>query len=299
MRTVRLPLLILLLCLTSVAMSSAQEVTVSVGAVTKYSGIASNEKDLKDLKHINDFLNTIEAQFAKEFINHSEVEYLDRMNTEAIFRELHLSSNANFDASSGALHGLLGRLDFLIVIDSATPSTARVRLLDVQSGAVKAIESCTQKSSILGLASQGPSDCIAPFLTHSIAVMHSKKATKEDKARQQAAARATAQKQAALAQRRVQEQAAKVAKEQAKAAQEAKLAAEQEAAAQMKITERLSAIKPHLDDALARFSAQNDFWHDLAQQLASSGLSLKPTISSALRATNHDASRCRQFYGNP
>lgn len=301
------PALTLLLCLSFLPLSGAQEVTVSAGAVTKYSGIATDEKDLKDIKSINEFLNTLESQIAKEFVNHTEVDYLDRMNMEATFRELHLSSNSNFDASSGALRGLLGRLDFLIVIDSAEPSTARIRLIDVQSGAVKAIESCTQRSWIMSLASQGPPDCVAPFVSHSIAVMRAKKGTKEQRARQQAAAELTAQqksdaerdaaqKKAALEQQREREQAAAQAEEQAKAALEAKKVAEQEAAAQAQTTERLASFKPELDDALSRLSAHNDFWHDLSQQLASAGQSLRPSISSALKTANLDAGRCKQLY---
>jgi flagellar biosynthesis GTPase FlhF len=301
------PALKLLLCLCFLPLSRAQEVTISVGAVTKYSGIATDENDIKDIKSINEFLNTLESQVAKEFVNDPEVDYLDRMNMEAIFRELHLTSNSNFDASSGALPGLLGRLDFLIVIDATEPSTARIRLIDVQSGAVKAIESCTQRSWLMSLAAQGPPDCVAPFVSHSVAIMRVKKGAKEQRARQQAAAeltaqqksdaeRAAAQKQAALEQQREQEQTAAQAKAQANAALDAKKVAEQEAAAQAQITERLTSLKPALDDAISRLSAHNDFWHDLSKQLASTGQSLRPSISSTLKTANVDSGRCQQLY---
>jgi flagellar biosynthesis GTPase FlhF len=297
----------LLLCLFFLPLSVAQQVTVAVGAVTRYTGIATNEKDVKDIKSINAFLNTLESQIAKEFINHPEVDYLDRMNMEATFSELHLSSNSNFDASSGALRGLLGRLDLLIVIDSAEPATARIRLIDVQSGAVKAIESCTQKSWLMSFGSQGPPQCVAPFVSHSLAIMSAKKATKEQRARQQAATeaaaqqksnaeRVAAQKQAKLEKRREREQAAAQAAEQANAALEARKAAEQEAAAQAQITERLTALKPDLDAAVSRLNAHNDFWYDLSRQLAGAGQSLRPSISSALKTSNLDANRCQQFY---
>ena len=307
MRKTRLLVLILSFSVASCTIFCAQEVTVSVGAVTKYSGIATNEKDIKDIKSINESLNTLESQLAREFVNHTEVEYLDRMNTEAIFRELHLSSNSTFDASSGALRGLLGRLDFLIVIDSADPSTARIRLLDVQSGAVKAIETCLQKSWLTSLVSQGPPECIGPFVTHSIAAMHAKKTAKEEQARQQAAADLATQKQIVADQKREQErasaegqhqmeQAAAVAREQANAALEARQAAEREAADQAQITQRLNSMKPDLDDSIARLSAQNDFWRDLSQQLAGAGQSLRPSITSAMKAANTDAGRCKELY---
>jgi hypothetical protein len=287
--------------------SGAQEVTVSVGAVTRYSGIATNEKDIKDIKSINQFLNTLESQIAKEFISHPDVDYLDRMNTEATFNELHLSSGSNFDASTGALRGLLGRLDFLVVIDSAEPATARIRLIDVQSGAVKAVESCTQKSWLSGLGSQGPPECVTPFVGHALAAMSAKKATKEQRAHQEAAAvvaaqrksdaeHVAAQKEATLARQREREQADAQATEQANAALGARKAAEQEAAAQTQITERLTALKPDLDAAISRLAAHRDFWHDLSQQLAGTGQSLRPSISSALKTTNLDADRCQQLY---
>ena len=97
---------------------------------------------------------------AQEFVNTGDIDYLDRMNTDALFRELHLSQSAAFNASSGALKGLLGRLDFLVVIDSAEPTTARVRLIDVESGAVRALETCKRKSSFLGLGQDSPPDCL-------------------------------------------------------------------------------------------------------------------------------------------
>src|SRR5665213_2074905 len=112
MRMVR-PTLTLLLCLFFLPLSWSPQATVSVGAVTKYTGIATNEKDIKDIKSINEFLNTLESQTAKEFVKHTEVDYLDRMNMDATFGELNLSSNSNFDSSSGALRGLIGRLDYL------------------------------------------------------------------------------------------------------------------------------------------------------------------------------------------
>jgi hypothetical protein len=271
--------------------SGAQEVTVSVGAVTRYSGIATNEKDIKDIKSINQFLNTLESQIAKEFISHPDVDYLD----------------SNFDASTGALRGLLGRLDFLVVIDSAEPATARIRLIDVQSGAVKAVESCTQKSWLSGLGSQGPPECVTPFVGHALAAMSAKKATKEQRAHQEAAAvvaaqrksdaeHVAAQKEATLARQREREQADAQATEQANAALGARKAAEQEAAAQTQITERLTALKPDLDAAISRLAAHRDFWHDLSQQLAGTGQSLRPSISSALKTTNLDADRCQQLY---
>ena len=116
------------------AVAGAQQSVVSVGAITKYTGVLTSREDVKDLKEINGFLNSLESQLAGEFVKYPDVEYLDRTNTEDIFEELHLSSKSAFDPSSGALRGLMGRLDFLAVIDSSEPMSARLRLIDVQSG---------------------------------------------------------------------------------------------------------------------------------------------------------------------
>src|ERR1035438_5421236 len=107
-----------------VGIMSAQEVTVSVGSVTKYTGIVTNKSDVADVKSINNFLNTLESQVANAFVEHSEVDYLDRMNTDALFREIHFSSDAAFNPNSGALRNLLGRLDFLVVMDASDTSSA-------------------------------------------------------------------------------------------------------------------------------------------------------------------------------
>lgn len=172
----------------------AQEATVSVGSVTKYSGVENNKSDAADAKSIHNFLNSLEAQVAKAFVEHPEVDYLDRMNTDALFQELHLSSSAAFDPNSGALRNLLGRLDYLIVIDASAASSARVRLIDVRTGAVKAIEICTRR-----MADAATPACVTPFVNRCVAVAKAKRQMKIT-AQEQAAAEAaeTARSQAEI-----------------------------------------------------------------------------------------------------
>jgi len=277
------------------ALASAQQVTVSVGSVTKYSGIATNERDVRDIKVLNEYLNTLESQLAKEFVGHGDIDYLDRMNTEAIFHELHLSDNLAFNASSGALRGLLGRLDFLVVIDSAEPTTARVRLIDVESGAVKAIETCKRKSSFLGITQEGVPDCIAPFVARGMEVARLKMDAKAERLREKAA------QDQAVKQKLATDQKALI-KEQQKARAQAEVQAKEQEEAQAKsqaeqaeLERKISALKPDLDDALVRLSSTNDSWNNLSRELASSGQSLRASVRTALNSANADSRNCQEF----
>ena len=284
----------------------AQAAAISVGAVTKYSGIATNAQDVADIKAINQYLNSLEAQLAQEFIKIGDVDYLDRMNTDALFKELHLSQSAAFNASSGALRGLLGRLDFLVVIDSAEPTTARIRLIDVESGAVKALETCRRRSSFLGLGQESTPDCLRPFASQAKTVAHLKLQTKVERERQQAAQAQAAQERAARQQQEARDRAAKeqqdarvkaeaVALEREKASQLAQERAEIQAREQAELDKKASALRPDLDDAIARLSAANGFWDDLSKELARSGQSLRSTIRAALNSANSDGRRCQDL----
>jgi hypothetical protein len=270
------------------AFADAQQGTVSVGTVTKYSGIATNERDVKDLKEINENLNTLESYLAKEFVNHGDVDYMDRMNTDKVFQELHLSSGSAFNPSSGALKGLLGRLDFLVVIDSAEPTTARVRLIDVETGAVRAIETCKRKTSFLGIAQNSAPDCVVPFVAHTRDAARVKLAAKAERLRRQVAEDQAAKQKAAA------EQKVRI-KEQQKAQQIAQAQAEAHAKAQAELDAQISGLRPDLDDAIARLASTNGFWERLTRQLASSGQSLRSSIKTALNRANADGNRCQEF----
>lgn len=283
--------------------ASAENTTVSVGAVTRYSGIAGRQQDIQS---INEFLNVLESQIAREFINHGDVDYIDRLNTDQIFQELHLSSGSEFNTSSGALKGLLGRLDFLIVIDSSVPNEARVRLIDIESGSVKAIESCNRKASFWGLGQTVPPDCVVPFVNRVREIARQKLAEKIARLKQEEAqAQAGKEKAAAEEKARLQDQqrAQKIAREQAEAeaekrANEERIAqkqAEARAKDQAELDRRIADLRPTLDELVDRFSADNDFWRGLSQQLASSGLSLHTDVQTALNRANSEMRRCHDL----
>ena len=287
---------------------SAQEVTVSLGSVTKYTGIVTEKSDVDDVKSINNFLNTLEAQVAKAFIEHPEVDYLDRMDTGALFRELHFSSDAAFNPNSGALRNLLGRLDFLVVMDASTTSSARIRLIDVETGAVKAIDTCTKHWS-LSFGEPAAPDCIAPFVKQSVAAAKAKKQTKLD--RQKLAAKAAAdaktmeqkrEKTIAAAQLKAtaEAKAEERAREEGEAAAQAKAAADAAAEAQREgeIDRQLADIKPMLDSLSSRLNSHVTFWRNMSLQLASTGQSLRSSVQSLLDNAKTENMDCHNFYGN-
>jgi len=270
------------------AASNAQKPSVSVGAVTKYTGVITSNDDVKELKSINSYLNSLESQLASEFVKYPEVQYLDRTNTENIFHELHLSSNSAFNPSSGAIRGLLGRLDFLTVIDSSESSNARLRLIDVETGAVKAIENCKRVTSFFGTPSDAPASCITPFVTHARAVVQAKQAEKESRIQHQTAQQQAARRQAAAQQDALRKQ------EAAQQLQHAE-AQKQQALVQAELEHQLAIIKPDLDNALSRLSTADMFWHNFSKQLAASGISLRSEIQTALNTANADGARCQRL----
>jgi hypothetical protein len=288
------------------AFAHAQDANISVGAITRYSGIATSQGDIKDLKDVNQFLNVLESQVAREFVNHVDVDYLDRMNTDEVFRELHLSSNTAFNPSSGALRGLMGRLDFLVVIDSSEPTTARIRLIDVESGAVKALEVCKRKTTLFGLAQDSPADCVVPFVARTTGAARMKRLAKAARLQQHAAQdRAAKQKMASEQIARETDQLKEKRAAQAQAKAEAAARAEEienvkkqeeaESKAAAELNTQIEALKPELDDLSARLSSTNDLWGSMARQLASSGLQLRSDVQSALNVANADSRRCRNL----
>jgi hypothetical protein len=284
-----------LILLAAVQTASAQSVTVSVGGVPKYSGIITNESDVNDLKDINQFLNVLESQLAAEFVKYSDVDYLDRTNTLEIFREVHLSSGPSFDPSSGAVRGLMGRLDYLVVIDSSEPSTARIRLIDVETGAVKAIESCKRRTSFLGMSSDAPPDCIPLFVTKAHSVTTAKLADKRLQFQQHQQDNQRAQQQAAEQQRQQAQQQKALEKQRQQEQLAAQQKAEQQAKEQAERDSEIADMRPRLDNATSRLNSENSYWTNKQQQLTAAGHSLRSDILTLLNSANSDSNRCQNF----
>src|SRR5580704_13828387 len=172
-----------------------QHLSVNIGTVTRYSG-SLPQSEAHDCQ---DFLANLELQMAAEFAKNSGVQYLDRGNLNQIFHEVHLSSGSLFDSSSGALRGLLGRLDYLIVAEASSPKAARVRVLDVETGAVKVATMCQPHTTIFGSVSTTPPDCISTIVGQVASLARVRLGVKQDRLTKAAAAqRATDEQRAKL-----------------------------------------------------------------------------------------------------
>jgi len=293
--------------------SVAQEVhepRVSVGAVTKYTGPRSSSEQLQ---RSADFLAMLETQLAANFVRSSEAEYLDRSNLGELFRELHLSSASVFDPSSGALRNLLGRLDYLIVAESSSPTLARVRVLDVETGAVKVAAICEARTSLFGGISTAAPECIPSIVGQTVSLAKARLAVKRQRLMKTAAAERAAEEQRAEEQRKLdrgekEEERKRAQMERVAAQREAELIkqqkaderqrAEEERAAQERqaeIQQQVDAARPRYEDVVARLSGETTFWEHFNEQLRRQGLSLRPEVRSALKSAHMTADRCHEF----
>jgi hypothetical protein len=211
----------------AVSFCSGEE-RVNVGTVTKYTGKPASQNELKNSEL---FLATLETQAAAEALKFDDIDYMDRSAVDQVFQELNLSSDVAFNPASGALKGLLGRLDFLIVIDASSPTVARMRALDNQTGAVRAVAICRRPNSSFASASLGDGACVRAFMGQLHP--HLKKLLSDRLER-----KAAAQQQEMDAQERRAETAA---------------------------------MQPALEGAKSRLSAANSFWEGVRRQQADHG----------------------------
>jgi hypothetical protein len=118
---------------------------------------------------------------------------------------------------------------------------------------------------------------------------------KAERSRQRAIQAQGAKEQAVKDQQQARAKAEAEARDREKALQLARQRAEAEAEDQAEVDKQISALKPDLDDAIARLTAENGFWDELSKQLASSGQSLRSTIRAALNSANLDGERCQEL----
>ena len=123
---------------------------VTVGAITRDAGVYNlwvGPKDLPTIQAVNKYLVLLESDLAEAVSSMRGVRYQDRTATKQLLDEVHMSSGRDFDQTTGGFRGLMGRLDFLIVIDGVDASTAKMRLIDVETGAVKGVETCSKHAA--------------------------------------------------------------------------------------------------------------------------------------------------------
>lgn len=277
----------------------AEEARISVAAVTKYIGPTSPD----DIQRSQDFLATLEIQLAENFVSAKEVDYLDRSNLDALLRELNLSSASVFDQSTGAMRGLVGRLDLLIVIEGSTPTTARVRVVDVETGAVKGAVICEAPTTILGRPSRATPECVPRIQAQTLAAAKMRLAIKQNRlakaeeerqaARQEKAERENrASKQQQEADRKRADEKKAAQKQQAEADRE-RDAEEEVARKQYEDTEhKLDELRPRYEDAVAQLATEAAHWESVRKALQASGLGLRSDVQSALANAHRTANRC-------
>jgi hypothetical protein len=288
--------------LTSTSLLVAQDVQVpriTIGAVTKYTGSPSPSES----QRVQEFLSNLELQLASSFAKSSDLDYLDRSNLDALFRELHLSSSTFFDASTGSLHGLLGRLDFLVVAEASSSTSARVRVLDVETSAVKVATLCQPRTTIFGSASTDAPECVSQIVTQVAPFAKARFATNRDRLMKAAAAQRAVEEQRTKLAEELKKEEQKRAKEEAAAEQrraEEQRAAEEERAAkdaaaaaqQAEIEKQIDEIRPHYEEVVARLSSQTKFWKQMSDELNQQGHSLRSQVQSLLSNTRIVARRC-------
>lgn len=276
------------LCVLSGPSLSAQDVRVTAGSVLKYGGLSNDPSDLQQVK---EYLSSLESQVAKGVIDSPGIEYIDRANLLSLLAELNLSEG--FDPSSGALRGLLGRLDFLIVVESLNSTSARIRVIDVESGAVKALSDCKKPSALAGMFSSSHVDqCVSPIVEKLSKLADSRRTVKQERLRKEAADQLEVQRQLAAQQETAKRQQA----EEARVHEEQERKAEEQHAADEAERERVSGLirdlTPRYEDVTSRASAELAFWQDMKRQLQSAGRSLRPEIQSLLNGLQTKSDRC-------
>jgi hypothetical protein len=295
---VKMPILSGFVLAASMTLSLGAQDKVYVGAVLKYTGLPSNLTELKDT---NLYLQAVESQTASEAIKLSGVRYIDRVSVNQIFREKNLSEDMAFNPSSGALRGLLGRLDVLIVIDATDPSIARLRAIDLEDGSVRSLSTC--KRGLFSGPSDGAPDCSKAFVAGLLPITKELSSTKtqrkvdEQQAESQRLAKQASDARAAATAQRAFDTKAKAEAEAQRQKQETEAKAlrqKQDEDARVLAEKRttIAKLQPELDDADAKLQSANDFWGRMSHSLAAQGRGLRSDVQTTLRSANTTAQRC-------
>jgi hypothetical protein len=293
MRSTTESLLLLLIVIALRATVCAQQQTVNAGAVTKYTGTYTQADQVQQSR---DFLSTLEAQLAASFARSSGIEYVDRSNLQEIFREKRLASGDEFDPSTGALRGLLGKLDYLIVIEASASSTARLRVIDVETGAVKATSICENPSAIARLFSSSRTPaCISSLVDQTLMLAKGRLAVKKDRALKEANERREAENKVAEEERKRAEEQRRSRLQTAAEQREAERRIEEEEQNRVQAEAEVSKVRPRYDDVMARVSSEDTFWQHMDAQLHSSGHSLRSEVRSLLGTVHSKADQCGQL----
>ena len=274
----------------------AEDARVSLGAVTKLSAQIETEQTRETL----DLLSLTEAHTAAAFIKATDIGYLDRGSMDALLAELRLSSSGAFDSSSGPARGLLGRLDFLVVIEAALPTSIRLRAIDVKSGAVKSTGICETQTGWLGGRSVDYAECVSPFVDQTLSVARQRLATKKIEA-ERAAAAALAREEERLE----AESAANRAQAEARLDAERRMREDKENADRQRREEmrqraarqaEIDRMRLDYESAISRATKEIIFWDDMTKMLAEAGNTFRPEISVTLENAKSKRRSCNRYF---
>ena len=274
----------------------AEDARVSLGAVTKLSAQIETEQTRETL----DLLSLTEAHTAAAFIKATDIGYLDRGSMDALLAELRLSSSGAFDSSSGPARGLLGRLDFLVVIEAALPTSIRLRAIDVKSGAVKSTGICETQTGWLGGRSVDYAECVSPFVDQTLSVARQRLATKKLEAERAAAAalaREEERLEAESAANRAQAEAGldaerRMREDKENADRQRREEMRQRAARQAEIDR----MRLDYESAISRATKEIIFWDDMTKMLAEAGNTFRPEISVTLENAKSKRRSCNRYF---
>jgi outer membrane murein-binding lipoprotein Lpp len=207
------------------------------------------------------------------------------------------------------LKGLLGRLDYLIVAESSSPTLSRVRVLDVETGAVKMATFCQARTSLFGGLSTAEPECIPSVVARTSELARSCLALKRQRLMKAAAAERAAAEQSAEQERkrveREKQQGRITAQRDAEFIEQQKATERQRAEderanqeMQAEIDRQINAAKSGYEDLIARLSEHTAFWERISGQLRRQGLGLRRDVQSALTSAHMTATRCGEFLAN-
>ena len=232
--------------------------------------------------------------------------------------ELRLSSSGAFDSSSGPARGLLGRLDFLVVIEAALPTSIRLRAIDVKSGAVKSTGICETQTGWLGGRSVDYAECVSPFVDQTLSVARQRLATKKLEAERAAAAALAreeerleaesaanrAQAEARLdAERRMREDKENADRQRReemrqRAARQAEIDRQRREEMRQRAARQAEIDRMRLDyeSAISRATKEIIFWDDMTKMLAEAGNTFRPEISVTLENAKSKRRSCNRYF---
>jgi hypothetical protein len=284
------PLLLLCAFTFTPASANSQAPAATIGTLARYSTAIVGQNQYIGA---NDFLVILELQLARSFSNQGLFNYIGRLRTEQIFHDHNIPIDSEFYSSSTTLHLLQPQSDFIILIDTISPSQTSLRLIDMTTGYVRANEACIRPDGFNGHRSTDHDDnsqlgptikCLKPFLEATIAALQRRNAELSFNRPANSSITATP-----ITEAPAPEKSALSLLDTPPNPDIQPTDAQKQQIADLTTQFRLS---------LTLLDKQNSHWEKLRTDLAAQGLSLRADVKQALDLANSEASRCSQLKAN-